>query len=65
MYNLNLKDQNKSSDELSCKENIKGRFTRTTCKNRIEKIFSTKVVSTMYSIVFKAKKYDPIQILSR
>lgn len=32
MHNLNLIDQNKLSDELSCKENIKGRFTRTTCK---------------------------------
>lgn len=37
MHNLNFLNQNKLSDELSCKENIKGRFTSTTCKNHIEK----------------------------
>lgn len=55
MQNLNLKDQNKLSDVLSCKENIKGRFTRTTCKNHIEKIFSTKVVYNVLNCVQSKK----------
>lgn len=42
MHNLNLMDQNKLSDELSCKENIKGRFTCTTCKNHTEKYLVQK-----------------------
>lgn len=65
MRNLILIDQNKLCNEISYKENIKGRFTRTTCKNHIDKAFCTKLVRYMCSNMFKTKKCDPIQILSK